>query len=279
MTPAACRAVVLAVALAGLPVFGQGQSAKQPPQKQPAPKQKAGDIPNFSTAAFDPTVESLPARFPGHSCRAIAKALKASNPAKGEFETSDAYSKRLEGIKTTALFGGVAANDIFSFVRPVLSQDIKYEADSQTMYVYYLLPINLASRRSAADLVDVSLPKRTTYTGENAYGKKVSVEKAVYDVCALSLKNIEYEPRRTSANDGFKISPEEARLTKENLALLYVGKLAEPYYVQYGNISKPTIDAPTDVLWNGDSVVIEVLSVWAIDKSTGRVLKKDFRVR
>jgi hypothetical protein len=80
------------------------------------------------------------------------------------------------------------------------------------------------------------------------------------------------EPRSSMEIKGsFQVEQEEARSLREDLSVLYVGNVTEPYYTAYSYYRKPTIDVPLEMFDKGAGVVFRLKQVWFFNRATGKV--------
>jgi hypothetical protein len=234
-------------------------------------------VPPFATAPLDINVETLPPAYLGHSCRGVAKALIALNPAKDEYETTTAYKERTDALASKPLVGSTAITDYVAFLQTWVPITSKYDADSGTLTIdgYALPSMTMVKSRAATSIVvDMNIVSKSTYSASNAYGKQVEVTKTNIRGCALAFPEFGYGYRLQNYHASVQMTAEEARAVKGNIGALFVGKLTEPYWAEYSNYAKPTIDSPTEAYWSGDALVMKNIQVWLFDKVTGRIYQK-----
>ncbi|MBB5610393.1 MULTISPECIES: hypothetical protein [unclassified Janthinobacterium] len=244
-------------------------------------QKKVSDLAAFSQDPFDANAETLPIDFRGHSCIAISDRLKAFKLKKDEFESTKAYAERVEHVKSEPIYGNLNGSSIIAMSpdKPLLMPN--YNADTETMTVRML---SHGSRTTmigegffSSALINSSLSSTQKYIGENGYGKKVEITSSVYDACGITFANIKSQGPSTGipSDFSFKISPDDARLNKGAIRILYIAKLESPFLSRYGNMIKPTMDNPIELLWNGDSLVMKLSQVWLYSSVTGKVFSKE----
>jgi hypothetical protein len=234
--------------------------------------------PKYATAGLDTALEVLPQMYPGHGCKAIATTLMKKDPIKSEYETTDAYKSRLAEVAETPLFDSLRFGDTVGFVPliPFLKKTYTADASWMELEVQMLITriLETPTRKESvyAEILTAEPVSKSTYSGSNIFGKEVTVTKSILDVCAVIFANrdLRYSPARAR----FSIPPEEARVVADRLRVLYVGKLAEPYYQPYASRSAPTIDSPTETIMSGPGVVITLNQIWIFDPVTGKVYSK-----
>lgn len=269
------RKIAPLLVLAVLSCTSAAQAAA--PRKMPAKAPIEAKIP-FATTALDPTADTLPHGYLGHSCRGFAKKALSLNAKKGEFETSSAYSERIVGLSDTAMIGSTKLSDVVGFVEnsPFLVE--KYDADREVLSIrgYWGSVVQLVGEKIfLSAMVDSEPVSSRTYAASNAYGKTVQVKSITSDVCGLAFLNLPYlSPKKKNIEVALSLPPDEAKEAKGSITVMYVGKLVAPFTMHYVNRSEPKIDSPTEAIWSGDGLVMELSQIWLFNKSTGRIYQK-----
>ena len=128
-----------------------------------------------------------------------------------------------------------------------------------------------------AELLDSTQLSTRTYTAANAYGRTAQVASTTARGCGLLFTNIPLkllQPNIRQLDVSLELSPEQARLAKYNIKIMFVGKLAPPYLSGYFDFTRPTIKDPQEKDWDGDNLTIELQQVWLFNQKTGHVYKK-----
>jgi hypothetical protein len=239
-------------------------------------RQKAVAKKQYANAGLDLDATSLPANFSGHDCNKIASRLKSLNPEKSEFETSDAYAIRMEKALATPLYAQVNAWDALSFIpeiKPFLIA--KYDADTKimsvTIYNSYQ-KATVAGKLANAVAVNSTITSSRSYTAENSFGRKVTVNRTDSSSCAFAFFDSLFP--KLSDEVQFEVEPDQAKLVKENLTILYIGAISAPYRSDYSLYKKPTVDSPTELVGDGDSVVMRLAARWLVDPTSGAIYAK-----
>ena len=223
------RSIVNLFAIAVLVVPADSGMAQKPIPKEKAQteeKSKAIVLPSFAQDPIEVTADTLSLGYRGHSCNEIAKRLKAINPTKDEFETTDAYVKRIEGISSLPFYGNVTAADTLAFLHSEGSMFPKYDADLGLMridasFMGQQILTKPTIRTLKAEVINHNVSRRDTYQASNSYGKTVTVTKTVYEVCAVVFDNKNVRDRSSlTMKVSFPLPPEEAKAAKDHLSIL-----------------------------------------------------------
>jgi hypothetical protein len=270
------------------------QVANKPSQSAVANARKTSASQGWLNTPFDPSLEKLPPHFRGHDPRAIYLALQkvGANPTKSEYESTAEFEKRKASIGDRALFGTLKAGSTVAFVRdeytfPMLGLISNYDADHQ------LLAVTLRGRKSrlyleglfAPEILEVVLGGKTTssdsYIGTNAFGATREVSRSYEDQYGLALKPkkwpFEREDRFSDAESKFEIvniSSSQARQLKQNLRILFIGTLQEPWTHHDVEGREAKFDSPYESTTSKYLLDFVPKEIWFFDYSTGIVLKK-----
>lgn len=264
---------ILAAALVATAAAG----APAKPKAKPAGSAADGSERVYAAVPLDPSVDALPKGYAGHDCRTMSRALKALNPAKDEYETTAAYAERVAAFGAKPIAGSVTVADYVAFVPDYPLITTSYDADvGQFRISGSMGAIDglVGSSLVLSVVTDSKVLTRSTYIAANAYGRKVEVRKTQLYACAVALPQLRQSYRSAAFDAIVSLSPDEAKVAKENVAILYVGKLAEPYWAKFFFNIEPKIDSPTETTWTGDALVIRDAEVWLFDKRTGRIYQK-----
>jgi hypothetical protein len=221
---------------------------------------------------------ALPKEYKGHKCRVLASRLAKLDAVKGEFETTEKFQARLEAIKTINLSGSIYMGSLLAFAKDIDAENVSYDADARMLKIRYVSPSisNLANSDVTAGFIsDLKEASSKTYSGSNAYGKTVNVKQTVYDGCAVGFVNfVRIDAYGAGKTIEREMEIEDAKVTKANLAVLYLGQLTEPYSSKYENYKKPTIDFPYESVHSGRMILIRVEQTWIYNKKTGVIYEK-----
>lgn len=246
---------------------------------------KSGDVAStesgkyhFDENPFDLNATRLAEHYWGHSCEGVIHALEdAKNKyKKDEFETTEAYNQRTAQLSSIPLGAKLNTSDILAFQG--LPEDLadSYDADAQKLNVQDSWRyIDKHSGRYGDVKIIVRKPTESiTYVGNNGFGATANVKKESYEVCALANQNM----ARTVKFE-IPMSPDQAKLHKNKLSALYVGRLlkspnAIPQTYSYHFSQSPTLSVPEALSEYGYEIIFQPLQVWVIDRESGEVLAK-----
>jgi hypothetical protein len=234
----------------------------------------------YASMGLDPSTETLPKYYLGHDCRAIAKKILSLKLKKSEFETTSAYNERLNVLNAERIAGATKLSDVVGFVPSGALSTLsdKYDADRGILRVetYWGDSMQmLDSQLLTSAKLEYKITSKRSYEASNAYGKKVLVNSTSYDTCGIAFSNLQYGTSTiTKIDESIEMTPEEARAAKGNIAMMYVGNLSAPYWIEYHDYLKPTIDSPREAAWSGDAIVMKLVQIWLYNKDSGRVYKR-----
>lgn len=230
-------------------------------------------------------------------------AAKSANLVKDEFETTEAFNKRV------AAAGSGLERGPFAVVLPGKA-DISFDADTSTVSVsYYALsttcmvfesalsaeakavqfgapPKKIGSYTSPGTAycmtADISRTSGKPYEASNSYGAKVTVTPVTvqqvgifFGMGDLGQELIEAKMDRSTykRDPAFKfVAPvEDARSLKENAAIAFLVEPKAPFYVKGTYSIAPKIDSPTELFMHSDMLVATPLCAAIVDRKTGRV--------
>jgi hypothetical protein len=271
----------LKLAILGISVaaFGSANAARSVvAPKSAAPTMENSAPPNGMQAPFDLASEVLPGGG-GHSCDAVSASISTLDLKKGEFETSSAFSSRMDASANLPLFGSVYPASLFAFAVHERDNSARYDADTQLMKVsirYYSDQILKAgSTLVPSVIVNQRTASQGRYEGSNAYGAKAQIDRIKLEVCALGIVNAERGPYRVGWKERtvtYRISAEKAQEMKGHVAIVYVGTLQPPYVQEFYDFLRPTLDHPVDKTYGGKLLLLQLHRTLIIDERTGEIL-------
>lgn len=303
-------AVASALAVAAPPAWSQHRTARptRPPPQKPA-------TPAYSYRDFDPALTQLPPGFRGHDLAALFKTLAArkKSAVKGEFETTAAFNARVQAEASKPMLGPLTPGSTFAFV--IRKVESVYDADRDNLRAR--LPLKRAwegygieTRRMAVSW-DFDLLDKSTYTGTNAYGAQVNVERNIAESYEIAFENHPQFPVERVLDEHYvkmrdedpnkearermvargmgdvyedlkepfifadlKMDAQTAMQVKPRLRALVVCRLADPQVIESTTYGKPTYDHPKELVVKNYMLTTKVLQIWFFDPATGRVLAK-----
>lgn len=254
----------------------------------------------YATNSFDAKVISLPPDYFGHDIVALYERLASAFPPKDEFESTEAYRKRLEGTYPQDIFAFVLENPLAmvtaSYDPDVQSMAVKINADRATNLDGFQDKLRrMRESKTYENLLDydesvivtkhISGPTKE-YEAGNKLGAKTIVTEHTGREFGIGLINKDSFARtekysiRRERNINFKISPEKGRDLKTNLGILLVCKVklggappAHSFKSFYH--AKPTMDSPTELSFQQFFVNVDLFELWVFNKKTGTVYAKE----
>lgn len=230
---------------------------------------------NKSKFNFSPDLEIIPVDYKGNSIIELSKAANELKtfvedkdpPAKDEFETTAEYEKRLLEIQKQK--SSREPDHEKKFVLVLNSQIAIYDADTQELNTRTSL-IQTDTRIST--LIETQT-KTSSYMASNAFGVVTKVNKFVTTNYGIKFINRGLPDPLIATN--FKVNIPQAKLLKENLRTLFYFELFSPYLTTEMSDTKPTLNAPSEIINVSTYYSAWLLEVWLIDGSSGKVLLKE----
>jgi hypothetical protein len=243
-------------------------AAPAPPPK-PAPRSLAD------------TDTRLPDGFTGDDIRRVYRSLKSAG--KSEFETTDAYRKRLaEEVRST----------VYTFLVP--PRRAQYDADRGEMVLQLRVKVDPSTTDSYEHSLMVpaeSKVERSTFPASNALGVQIQVQRTTerdYGLAAVKVPaemigkrvpGVMYEHYERFFDVRVPMSPDDARQRKDALRFLFrahpsARTKARTFEANYE--WKATITSPTSLVTESYSAYVDVadFAVWVVDTARGDVLAK-----
>ena len=238
----------------------------------------------FDESPFDTTRESFLPNYIGHDAKLIwEKLYDRVNNTKGEFETTEEYNKRLATALSQPVFNRLTVNDLYGVS---LKPSFTYDADNKTVTLRVPNPIVKKGWDKATGKIGVEIGElsntSSNYIGSNAYGATTEATNVSSDILILALNNkcdaFDWTSRCNMYGD-IKITinnllPEEAKKSKDNIRVLFVCRLLEPWADKGFYYSGATYDSPISIHKTYLNLHASAIAVWVYNLSTGIVLKK-----
>jgi|ERR1039458_3782627 hypothetical protein len=219
------------------------------------------------TKAIADAIKSLPPGYKSDDHSVIFSVLKKLNiQKKSEFESTQEFQDRVDLAKRS---GKVNFGRDWHFVMPLDEELITYDADNH----------QLAIKLEPTPLLDIdgyyayTLSQKSKnlgkYVGSNAFGKKVTIDKSRIYLPSVAIKTDFIKGQQILVDIKSKFSQKQ----KQSIAVLIGGKLVEPFILESSILSAPTIDSPSETIFETPCVVIELSEFVVFDKLTGQILK------
>lgn len=280
--------------------FSGTNIAKEKKATSQAFSKKQADI--LTIEPFDITVEKLPPNYKGTDIAKLFTSLAKKAPIKkGEFETSEDYSKKIKAVLTDNIYAfKVDADDLLTVsMHPydadaqMLEIDIKTTWVSEHTFVDYRASMILKSKRTGFK----------TYIGSNAFGATTVVKRFEGTQYGIALVNqnefgsSNYDNQYNIATPltgvrkiklGINIPPNKAKTLKNKIGILLLCKPSlfkssalvddNPLIFERFYYKEPTIDYPEEHSFTRKYINVEVIAIWLYDIHTGKIiLKKQLR--
>ncbi|WP_427914848.1 hypothetical protein ACPWT1_08030 [Ramlibacter sp. MMS24-I3-19] len=218
---------------------------------------------------------SLPASYRGHDCFSIASALEKLQTSKSEFETASEYQARIAALGDVQIGKQLRLGDRLAF--PLESAFLKYSAEERTANLT-VLPVPTVNvldfKVRQAVKLDERKRKTREYVGSNAFGVTRDVTDVTSEICGLALLDRSFISLQSWGAAAVEMDPQAARLAKDSVSALLVGRLRGPMLAQGLVTTRPTLDNPTRRRSEGPVLVLELEDIWYFDRTTGRVLAR-----
>lgn len=231
-------------------------------------------------APFDVNATALPGGFTGHDCATIARRLAAMQISKDGYESKNEYRDRIDAKLSTPLVGSLTANDPVAFVINLPGEAVRYDAESKLLLAAFepqnnVSPPDNGYTKIAGEVLSRRDSKNETYIGANAFGAQTKVTRSKTTVCGVGFQNIGHLKAGFSPYK-FEVSSDgaKARRLRDNLAVLAVGSLAEPYLGRFSYSISPTLSSPWALNLDGEALLMRLDEVWLFDRRSGEILVK-----
>jgi hypothetical protein len=247
----------------------------------PKPAVAVSPPPKPAPRPLTDTDTRLPDGFTGDDIHRVYASLKSGG--KSEFETTDAYRKRL---------GDEARSIVYSFL--VQPRRAQYDADRGEVVLQLRVKVDPSTTDVNEDSITIpadSKEERSTFPASNALGVKVDVQRTTetdYGLAAVKVPaeiigrrvpGAMYEYYERFFEVPVPMSPDDARQRKDALRFLF---RAHPSAVTKARTFedsyewKATINSPTSRVTQSYAAYVDVgaFAVWVVDPSRGDVLTK-----
>lgn len=230
----------------------------------------------------------------------ITKVDKRLDITKGEFETSDEFTKRLEAVAKSITINGYTLQapiavvvNVRNSIGPTTSVGYSYSADSHELALSVLAKNKkLINHRiptpgvpdpdDTADIIDISwdLEKEAHYIASNAYGASIEVKKQ--DIKKLGLISSRIDWLTFERNSLYlsnaptvariSLPPASASKILPKLSAILVFQPKPPYIAYDYDKQFPTMDFPTERAIRSKYLTGELLGIVLYSRSDGKVI-------
>ena len=222
---------------------------------------------------FDTKAEKLPPNYKGHSPVAMYELLKQLHPVKGEYETSEKFNQRLDGLQRviTSHIYAFRIEDATSPVREYIDNiATAYDADSQKLKV----KVGVYPTSEDGQIVNLkNFSRRSSTIGRNAFG----VRKRISTLAGIGYNLLFWSKKKPEI--AIEMPPEKAQRIRPSIAILIVCQLTIPSDQNWPILStmiekEATMTEPEATAFEARVITTYVYSVWVVNKATGEVLAK-----
>ena len=245
---------------------------------------KTAENDGFLSSSFDTNVTVLPPNFKGHDAKLIWEVLYDKvKTDKGEFETTEEYNKRIDMALSQPVFNKLTLADLYVVS---LKPSFKYNADNKTVTLRIPNPIVKKGWDKTNGKIGVEVGELSNrsynYIGSNAYGatKEATNVNSSKLILALNNKCNEFEwTLGCNMYGDIKITidnllPEEAKKNKDDIRVLFVCTLLEPWADKGFYYNGATYDSPVSINRTYLNLHSKAVAIWVYNISTGKILKK-----
>ncbi len=250
---------------------------------------------------FSSDWQKVPSTFKGNDFEAIYNSLISSQKffEKDEFETTTKFTERITNPANIKFAGNLTAADTLVFVYEPSANDygfingllVEYDADKEVLNatintdrVSAYIDVSTTNIKkldfSATTVKSQTMKSEGIYVGENTFGVKRDIEKFRGNTFSLAIANIkdfneaDVSKPLTSLRIQLKLAPAEARIVKNNLSVVFVTRLINPYYGISSTEIKPTIDNPKDIKAYDKFLIGNVSEIWLFNRADGTIYSK-----
>ncbi len=242
----------------------------------------------FLTSSFDLSLNQINANFLGHNLKELYNRLQSrldKLKTKGEFETSEEYSRRQSEEASKPIIGKVVKESNLAFI--IKKCPSIFDADIGSMKV--VIPFSIPS--------DDDLPlkyraiqwkseevENNSYVGTNAFGATVDVSKEetrYYNLVVSNPDDFNIDKIYDSIGlyqlgfvANYQISATEAKKVKSKIISFIVCKFVPPFVSRNRKYNRATFDYPHEETYDFNYVHVSILELWFVDSSTGTVFWK-----
>lgn len=245
-------------------------------------------LPDYMFSGFaDDTQKLIVPDFLGNSIWRIYNILNERQEGiyKDEFETTAQFTNRKKTELLKPIMGTIIIGNKVAFRSTVSTL---YDADnSEWKLTFPKVPCALKSGTllNIPDYACVEVTSEleiSSYFATSEYGRQIEIQKSEWQVYGLLIQkankwNTEKEEYPLKYSEDFalkvKMNVDKAKQVKENLEILFVGTIIEPYTVEGFQKTTPTIQSPKEELHNKHFLVFDLDRILLFDKSNGEVVK------
>lgn len=244
---------------------------------------------NWAPMQYDDTGTGFAAGYQGTDPKRFHQLFKERIEAlkKGEFETSEEFSRRTEDADV--ILAPISTQKDYAF--RVQEIEPKYDADTQTYQFrgsvgdYSCGPAGLIGKDRSTFVCKVATVVMISdkYTGSNAYGASRVVNRIRGTALAIAIQNtsnvsgnvFDYPDGNGSIRlvDTLPMPLERAKTLKGDIGLLFIGNITSPRWVEgKALLVEPKVDHPSDIFFTTDALPFNLKKVVYYSLKTGEIL-------
>jgi hypothetical protein len=254
-----------------------------------SPKQWSTEPLNLDSSMLGPD-------FAGNDAEAVYNALAAlkNKLTKDEFETTAQYQQRVREATDATLIGNFKLTSVYAFrVKPFLSLDVAYNADTQQMTVTVSADTVMTGTsrddstsgvRFDHSRVEVKVKSvdrgGRTYAGTNAFGAVMQVTSSAFDSYQIAFRRLNKDEYDLGIGEKFSLAlavkPDAAVTLKPNIAVLALVSLDtnSSYAAEYTTARSATVQYPHEEKNTKKLILCKLVDLWVFDERDGKVLSK-----
>jgi hypothetical protein len=243
---------------------------------------------DYDIYPFDLNRKQLPLDYKGvNPALLYDKIVDRSYNLKSDYETTSQYNERISLERMKPLFGKIHTDSILAFVSKHICPN--YNADNQILNVDILL--NMYTDYSRAKPFDFNrrcvmldeIKEESTYSGSNAFGFDVIVDKnesKEHDLLLKNWKNFNVKMGKLDIDASIQltmdidVSHAKQIIESNSLGCLFIGKISEPYTCEGYSQIKPTIDFPKEYITYNKYINLYAIEIWLFNMKTGEIYSK-----
>lgn len=210
----------------------------------------------------------LPEGYKSDDIVVLYNDLKKKYSEKDEFETKEAYQKRMQAVYPQTRFSFVKDNKM---TRVWGNYSLEYDAEDQVMTI---------KKKWFGSKDEIKIQRinyrRQKYEATNAFGARVMVSEYLGDDYCIYVLNSSDSKKKIK----MQITPDQARDLKENLGILFVCDLRKDKrqsYLrkEYEIYSEATYSSPVSYRFLEHFINVEVVEMVLFSTKTGVIYKRE----
>lgn len=230
-------------------------------------KNSKDETTKYSTEPFDTELQTLSEVHWNHHDPALIYAALRQAPVKDQYETTEAFEKRLASWKSKPIVGSLTPNSMIALSSVWMPDKAKtYNADTEQMSFPFPYGHDLRDARGYPFLPFKSEEKHLPPgRGQTAMGIKFTWTRDYTLAVGTRLNGL------NNATIQFSIPPQEARTLVP--VLLFIGKIDPIRIDEERNTHEPTLSEPWETLHWTMGWTLDVKQVWVVGRGRAILAK------